>query len=165
MPYESKWTDEHRAFIMPLWDDGNTAAFIAQKVNARFGMTASRNAIIGVVSRAGGKPRENNGVWRLAGAQKRAKTILANGGYTGGKKKLPVLALPAAPSAAPLAIGPAQDFPEVGFCRWPVRDIPDFQCCGQANHPGRPYCLFHAMLARGSQPKPISGAFRSDRIR
>jgi len=48
------------------------------------------------------------------------------------------------PTPGPAPIGPIDDFPGAGACRFPVNaDGEPFQCCG---HEGEPWCEFHRAI-------------------
>lgn len=159
----SKYTDAHRAFIEPLWTQGVTAREIADKVNAKFSLTITRNAIISLVDRWKLPKRESGGVWRISGAQQRAQTILANGGYTGPKKRPPVLE---PPGEIPGPIGILGEFAQDNCCKWPVnQDGQEYQVCGHPAPKG-PYCAGHHRIAHQPSHKPVqAGAYRADKIR
>lgn len=113
---------------------------IAERLSEIEGRFVSRNAISGIMYRAG------------LSSPKKARM------YT---KKLPptppqkpqtpkILSLPPA-QGEPEPIGPWNDFPRRGGCQWPHGEpnIPGsrWRMCGHPKAPGAPYCDFHARRA------------------
>lgn len=157
----SKYTDVQQAFVRLHWDKGVSAQDIAALVNAKFDLVCTRNAIISLARRLNLDARHTGGAWQVSGAQKRAETILASGGYTGPKKKTP----PPEPPDAPLtAIGPIDEMVGDNACKFPVSATgAPFQQCGHLPVPGRPYCLPHCRITYTPTHKPLTESSRSAR--
>ena len=166
----SPWTEELRAEVFELWKD-MTASQIAVQLNMR-GYTFSRNAVIGVLHRAGITIENKDGVHPqtpYTGARRprvpRHEQIGAPAGsfayqvISGIRRKRdngPVrspkpFVCQATPEIEPLNI-PFEEL-EAGDrkCRWPL-DAPDgtggaFVYCGHQTPDGKPYCTGHARIA------------------
>ena len=156
MAHVVKWPDEQRAFILSLWDKGLSSSQIAEQFTRSYGPKVSRNVIIGIVNRAGGSKRDPGvGSWATAGAQKRHQTMLANGGYTGPKKKSAPVDPPKPPTSV---LGTVEEMVGDGMCKFPVSGPGEpWQQCGHPAQPHKPYCAGHCATAYTPQSKPMKG--------
>ena len=167
------WTDERKAFVSDLWQDGKSATEIARQCATTLNIKVSRNSVIGIIHRMGAQGRE-----RAAPAAKSR----ANGSsirrtrsaaiYNGDPKTSPLakkLAVSTANAAArltrPAALveGPGLATVislEAHMCKWPIGDpaSEDFSFCGRKRADGS-YCVEHARVAyQPAQTKKRSGA-------
>lgn len=154
------WTDERRDMAKALWSKGWSASQIAKQI----GGGLSRNAVIGLLTRAGmqrrspvaqkaavvvaNRTRPRSG-WRKASAQ---TLKVAGSGVIFEEAKAPPPRLPAPPAAtwAPLdGVEPvALTSLRPTHCRWPLDlEGPEPMSCG-ALAMGGPYCLTHTSLSR-----------------
>ena len=140
----SRYTEEQRAYVKARWATGKSAAIVAAEMFTVFGLEMSRNALLGLVDRMKLPKRPTTGPWRLNRRQPLSKPI-------------PKPAPPRTDLSAPQPIGPAGDFPAAGLCKWLVKDLPDFQCCGQPQFGRGPYCEHHMAKRKGTQPR-VPGA-------
>lgn len=148
------WNDERTALLEKMWTEGKSAAEIAKEL----GEGVTRNAVIGKAHRMGlsGRPSP---IKKQKPATADKKTV------TKAKAKTPA-AKPAEPLVSknlmPLPNAPRREKkqPPSGkglsildltdrICKWPLGDPQeaDFHFCGDAVHPGRPYCVEHCTEA------------------
>jgi GcrA cell cycle regulator len=146
------WTDERVTQLKRLWNEGRTAAEIADELG---GIT--RNAVIG-------KAHRLNLSNRVSPLQQDNK---APSGKKTGTAPIAAMREKAAPLTAPIARSAAKTAVKGGqaackksggvkmtdlkdrMCRWPFGDPrdADFHFCGDTNVPGLPYCPDHAKMA------------------
>lgn len=146
------WTDDERALVAKLCRDGFSASQIAREI----GRGVSRNAIIGLIHRAGlgGGSRKNP---RLTiprkvsqrRAQPKTKTFVNAVAVAHNReaRKFDLgikVAPPKSNAPAPLLIA----FLDLNHwhCRWPLGDGADMRFCGHTKV-GRAYCDYHERLA------------------
>ena len=163
----SIWTDELVAQLLKLWEEGLSAADIAQQL----GHGLSRNAVIGKIHRlraAGKAPasRKNDSASRKRPAPKPrrqadAPAATARTAGSGALAAQPVQAVATQALELPreetrlrlveLEKGLIQDIMELRHdsCRWPIGNPgeDDFSYCGRKAGEGKPYCEHHAGLA------------------
>lgn len=120
----------------PNWTEADTETlkflrakgYSASQISAALGGRYSRNACIGRAARLGlSAPSITRHIER--------------------KKPRPVIKAPV-PAVILEPLGPVGDFPDRGFCQYPMNalDAP-FQCCGRPNKPLKPYCHDHSAVA------------------
>lgn len=133
------WTEERCEQLRSLWDAGNSASVIGQKLGC------SRNAVIGKVHRLNLDTR-NCEQRRVALPRRRLppKQRLTLAASAGGVLKS------VKPDAAPLFVpGKACSILEVTGCRWPVAEsnVPGGHLfCNAVQAPGKSYCPHHAHI-------------------
>src|SRR5216684_255291 len=148
---DSPWNDETDAELRRLYADKLSGAQIAQEISRKFGMTITRNAVIGRTHRLGmvepkpAKRREPKAPHECP--QRRT--------HKSFKFK--------SPSIAPEPLPPPKT-PDVGIpisqrktllqlteetCRWPIGDpgSADFFFCGGQTLTSLPYCAYHSRVA------------------
>jgi len=148
------WTDDRVDTLKKLWNDGLSAAAIAQTIGA-----VTRNAVIGKVHRLGLSSRatplrKRSAMRPLSLFPERAPSTRrslpgrrrAHQAPTGAAQNRPLI-LP--------KLGPPPDQPvtvqtlTAMSCRWPIGDpkAPGFHFCGRTKPAVSPYCDHHAGLA------------------
>lgn len=146
------WSDVHRDRAIKLWREGQSATQIAMTLCKEGRPGTSRNAVIGILHRAGmsDSGRKKPAPVRPAGVRKPAAP--ARPAVVAAPAPLPEPVVvrapepdPSPPDGAPvtvLNVGPRH-------CRWPIGDPlePGFHFCGKERAPGRPYCAEHAAIA------------------
>ena len=156
------WNDERTKLLKSLWAGGESAAEIAVKLNQRFGVEFTRNAVLGKVDRLNLPARLRRRRSSVAKAISRKRAVkpaspiptqgnpafrsLTSEPYTPG----PELVIPLAERKSLMDL-------ERKDCRWPIGDpqsaYPEFHFCGREKIPGLPYCEPHAR--RAFTPAPI----------
>lgn len=155
------WTDDRKAQLRALWDEGHSASVIAEC------MGTTKNAIIGVAHRIRLPARPSP--IRPAGSGKRPPRQY----WRRKRPAQPKVTLPPIDQdAPPLAVNavlrqsrapqvfrhppPTPKPPEMGFlaplpCCWPIGEprTPSFHFCQAPALPGKPYCRSHCQLAYG----------------
>ena len=139
-PQASTWTPDRRAVVEKLWGRGFTTREIALELNDRFGMTVERNAVIGLIHRAGFKRppmRAPDSPTPLPKARPlpRPQPVVK-----------PKPRKPRSPGFLDLDIFDLRE----GDCRWPHGDHAPYTFCGQPKVEGRSYCAEHHRL--GTNP-------------
>lgn len=148
------WTDERKKQVKKLWNEGQSATQIAMRIGG-----TSRNAVIGVVHRAGllrsaGTPRKT-----APNPLKRRNPLAAARAHVNARaakiKAQPMVPLPAAPLPPPQVDDVARvaliDL-EPHHCRWPSGE-PVAGFCGERKVEGHSYCPGHLFRAYAS-PEP-----------
>jgi len=159
------WTPEHCQALREYRARGLSYGEIAQRLNAKFGTTYTRNAALGRGMRMGLPSPEGPG--------KRARRLPAIGGQK--RPKCALVARPARQQAADSAAsGPAtgcarpvtlrcvgitprlMSLIELGpnDCRYPYggdKDAESITFCGYPKRPGSSYCVPHFHLTRGDR--------------
>lgn len=142
---ETIWTDERIELIAVRWREG----FSASQIATELGNGISRNAVIGKIHRLGLTGPNTQG----PNSATRYRQTLPRS--TRSQSKTPFVPR-VVEAIAPEAIGPMNDFPGDGCCRY-INEHPSLQpwrCCGQ---PGKtkldrgavislPFCDFHWAL-------------------
>ena len=125
------WTEERVAELRRLWDTGKSASEIGKILGV------SKNSVVGKAHRLKLTARPSP---------------IRRGGTSKPKKKTiptPIKAhVEIAPRREPVA--PPRRYNGKGpKCLWPIGDPgdSDFHFCGDASHPGKPYCPFHCARA------------------
>lgn len=169
-----KWSDEAVTELKRLWADGLSASKCADDLQAAFGGSPTRSSVLGKINRLGlSEPRSKRNATPTSKKKKRERktvTLLTNHG-----RRYDVLEL----NKPELVVNQlsADDIPlsqrkqlldlQPEDCRWPYNDPgkPDFFFCGAVKSSGRPYCAYHAAVARGEGPRSLSDAERDRRRR
>lgn len=125
---ENIWNDANVALLTKMWDEGKTAADIAEALG---GIT--RNSVIGKANRLGLEKRPSP----IKKAKTTKKTVVEDNDSLDDDSDLM--------DAKSFSI---LDIKE-GMCRWPVGDPQDedFHFCGKKALEGCPYCDKHATEA------------------
>lgn len=156
----SNWTPEMVRRLRELSTGEYSKSIIAHILNVEFGTRLTRNSIIGKASRIGIQYREPVRLSRLGTgtAPTRRKQTIRAPRATATKPP---------PQDAPMAIGPVDDFPDAGMCRWIDADplVRGWRCCGQPVS-DTTWCSYHshrsinhtaqrslASIARASRPR------------
>lgn len=138
--------------MISLWnDDGFSASVIAKAINSQFGFTLTRNAVIGVLTRSGrAKPQAGRAKPQAQSNADRRHLPTQQFRLNRGPRLKSQPIKPTVAPEEPEPIGPLNDFPAIGHCRY-TRDDPDrgeWRMCGHpapksmpANYP---WCDFHA---------------------
>jgi hypothetical protein len=165
------WKDpEVAAQLRELWDAGHSCGSIARIISSLLGVSVTRNAVIGAVSR-GNFPRRvsmnrlpTRGISKaqLAARKKKPAQPQAGKPFTFRNRVQPERM-----SVEPTPIPHPQEFDvpriatadlEPNHCRWPcpddVRDLPPGApiFCGLKKIPGSPYCADHHPRAYAPLP-------------
>lgn len=148
------WNDERTALLEKMWTEGKSAAEIAKEL----GDGVTRNAVIGKAHRMGlsGRPSPIKKTKPATAEKKPAAKAKAKA--TPAKEKTPlvsktIMPIPAAPrrerKQTPKGKGLSILDLTDRICKWPLGDPQeeDFHFCGDAVHPGRPYCVDHCTEA------------------
>lgn len=170
------WTDESRAWVVAQFKAGVSCSIIAARLARQFPdlEPKTRNAVIGVVNRAGcGRDhrsphylsKSSTKVLRQKRVAKAAASPSAPVSVLAGKPDPEMLALLARKEEIEIPIGErmtllvlddtgrlhANDRFTSSCCRWPIGDPRevDFHFCGKESVPGVVYCEFHARRAFG----------------
>lgn len=144
------WTDERKALLIKRWDDGASAAQIAKEL----GEGVSRNAVLGIVHRAGksnrAQPTTPSRTTRSAPRAPRPITLRLAGNsmvfHEPSEPRPPAVIVDFKDETAGTAtletLGAYQ-------CKWPIGSPsePDFTFCGAQAMDG-PYCPPHTERAR-----------------
>lgn len=172
-PTGTGWPEADRQLALKLWRDGLSATQIAKQFPGK-----TRNAIIGLVNRAGlarGLGRQSS--LELGAKMARAKQAKAALSLAGrnplGRKVKALMAVPKGPGPIqpPMLVTERVELPDEpaglatvltvcdGMCRWPIGDPlgPGFTLCGQPT--ARTYCQTHHERAHQA-PKDRSEAQR-----
>jgi GcrA cell cycle regulator len=160
------WKDpEVAAQLRELWDAGHSCGSIARIISSLLGVSVTRNAVIGAITRANFPRRVSMNRLPTRGISKaqlaaRKKPAPPQKGkpFVLHDKVLGQPKISAAPTPIPLPA--ATDVPTVAtvdlerhHCRWPcvpeVRDVSPYApiFCGMKAKPGLPYCEDHARRA------------------
>ena len=168
--YSSAWTDERVAIAMKMWQDGESASFIADTLGAGL----SRNAVIGKIHRMGLFSRDKG---RKQGqryypdnqSQPRPRAPQGESARTESprveRQRLPSGALnpyliPDAESDLAIPVEQRKTIQQLTSrtCKWPVGDpgSVDFFFCGAEKEIDTPYCRSHCRRAYigFSAPRP-----------
>lgn len=133
-----RWTPLEKAIVKKLVDEGMSATAIANHLRDH-GRSATRNAVIGLLSRMGVSAKSQ--ARRSRPTTRRARPV------------------PIKPAAGPLqpavkvACEPIQPVPLMKLadhhCRWPIGDVgtSDFGFCGRSKLAGLSYCADHSRRA------------------
>lgn len=150
---EPAWAEAEVSSAKTLWEAGMSASQIA----ARLGTGKSRNAILGKLHRLGvirNLARPDNSHLDPKERTRKPRPMRQ-------APSMPSLKKPAAPVRALVIVAPPPAETkdgritvanlEPGMCKWPIGDPQhdDFCFCGNGQVDGKPYCEFHAKLARG----------------
>ena len=154
------WTEARVEILKQSWQDGLSAALVAQKLET------TRNAVIGKARRLGLAARAAATSRRRPAKPRPAKTRTRPAPPPfrfGGQKKLDRASTrtPKRQAAIPDP-GPAPDIPVTVAtltdftCKWPLGDPkrPGFHFCGRTKAVAGPYCAHHAAIACGLSRKP-----------
>ncbi len=154
------WKEEHKERAESLAAQGLSASRVALKLNAEFGTSYSRNAIIGVIARRGNVRLGSN----EGQSKKRVENRLRNAAV---RKKKPVFGFGSAkssPIAKPPMPLPVEEPPPskrytlferpASGCKWFYGDPLDSPrgYCTATSVPGLPYCEFHVQKAYQVRP-------------
>tara|TARA_B100001971_G_C18169183_1_gene526045 strand:- start:339 stop:1007 length:669 start_codon:yes stop_codon:yes gene_type:complete len=154
------WTQDRVAILEKMWTDGKSAAEIAKAL----GEGVTRNAVIGKAHRMGlsGRPspiKKSKTSAKAAAPKAAVKTpksqIKAKKEKPSEKEALPknIKPIPAAPVKKKKEMPTGQGLSILDLtdriCKWPFGDPQDadFHFCGDAVHPGKPYCAEHCAEA------------------
>lgn len=148
------WNEQKVDLVKARWADGLSATEIMRELGGEF----SRNAVIGKIHRLGLSGPNSGGGQRIRATLPRSKKHVSSAVF------VPRLV----DMVKPEAIGPQDDFPAAGCCRWIDNHpaIQSWRCCGQ---PGfiksgtktvLPYCEYHWILAHQQKlsPAPVEAA-------
>lgn len=176
MSSDRGWTDESRAWVVAQFKAGVSCSIIAARLARQFPdlEPKTRNAVIGVVNRAGcGRDhRSPNYISKSATRAQRQKRVAkaaadpsAPVSVLAGKPDPEMLALLARKEEIEIPLADrmtllvrddtgrlhANDRFTSSCCRWPIGDPRDaeFHFCGKGAVPGVVYCEFHARRAFG----------------
>lgn len=159
-----QWSEDEHAFVVKEWAEGLSAAEIALRMTARFGVKRTRNAVIGRVFRFGlckrksyapPKPRRRRGrgIVRIPNHVTRP---------TKGETLRAELALIKA--MPPLDCAPVIEKAAAGQCRF-IAGPPNTQICARAAVDGA-WCAQHRRLVyQPSRPKPRTRTANGDELR
>jgi GcrA cell cycle regulator len=130
------WTDERVALLSQLWQSGQSARQIAE----RLGSEITRNAVIGKANRLGLSKPSKSSVTRQQRQKERAEKVLQ--------------------LQPPIDEGATIFSLTASTCRWPIGDPGDldFHFCGANSKAAQPYCDYHA--AKAYQPPKAKNAHR-----
>lgn len=152
------WSPEMIEYVANAKRQGLSAGRIADRIEARFGVVYSRNAIMGVLRRIKNNPGHKPNQPRAQPAPTAAQTQAPPAGH-------PLHGLPLivrAPNPAPLLRADGQPHDTLSIssatCKWPVSGAGGHTAyCGHAQAVGgaMPYCEVH--MARASAPKTAKG--------
>jgi GcrA cell cycle regulator len=157
MTLTTNWTDERVAELTRLYNIGFSAAQTAVEISKTFGLSVTRNAVIGIWNRRGltgdgGKMRRRVRVVRANGNSEAMKVFDLEMGEMREVRAADVVPLHVSLAAL-----------EAGQCRYPYGDGP-FTFCGCQALPGKPYCPPHHMLtwtkSRTPLPRPQTAPFK-----
>lgn len=168
------WTDERKAFVKELWQDGKSATEISKRCASEFGIKVSRNAVIGIIHRMGAQgrgrpaaptkaPKSRANANGLRNARARALTaagprpalkVIGGTVFVEGEARQPRETLRARPWDALEGSNPVPLMDRArGTCRWPIDlDGDEHHVCGLGAEDDR-YCPAHADMSRGATPK------------
>ncbi len=176
-PRKGDWSAEAKDYVKRKYAGGLSASQVAAGLAVEFNISATRNAVIGVIHRNGwsrgdGAYKSNSLPGRRAAAAKRVLSAprfvppqLRSGGLVGGGGEVPP-ALPMPKGDDPADYDKLYTLVELEThqCKWPVgepRD-PSFGFCGAKRVPGLPYCQGHAARAFVDPVKALRRAAQSD---
>lgn len=138
---KSSWTEERVELLKKLWDEGKTAAQIAETLGG-----VTRNAVIGKAHRL-----KLSGRASPIKTSKKVKTntVAKSGQKIAGQVGRRIKPAPEFVDKAPSGDGVSLLELRERNCRWPLGDPQhdDFKFCGCASLPGIPYCAEHAAIA------------------
>ena len=149
------WTNDRVDALKKLWNDGESASAIAQKIGE-----VTRNAVIGKVHRLGLAGRANQSRRRgtvrppsLFPARSPSRNIRSapracqdwQPRASAARKRVSILPELGPPPDRLVTVRSLTDI----TCRWPIGDpkMEGFHFCGRAKPEGRPYCEHHAAIA------------------
>lgn len=172
----SFWTDTHGAYALQLWEAGESARTISDKISAQLKATVSRNSVIGHITRqrdkgnplarktsAAAAGRAASFVRKLksdtASAQNIGRTTRSDGTPVSTAPPQPIVERPAQGAPAPKMLGMHQLTGHT--CKWPIGDPRDeaFAFCGHRTAIGSAfpmYCGGHGRLATNPHVKKKS---------
>lgn len=148
------WGPAQIKFLAKMAADARqySARRIAEVMELEFGISYTRNMVIGKCKRMG-IALQNQKYTRINGSKLRhgggpQKLTRASWGIGGhGKPKPPTpLPLPTAESIAPMPLHLSLFDLKLQSCRWPYGDK-DFTFCGHHKSASGPYCEYHGSLA------------------
>jgi GcrA cell cycle regulator len=150
-----KYTDEEKQFIKD--NTSYSASQISEMFFEKFGINVTRNAVIGIVHRAGERLKGRKSDGSLI-KPKRRQVRPPSVNWTNSKKSIAnVPAERLAPkSTSTEVIDPARPPLHVSFmelnssnCHWPF-GADNFTYCGHPAKPGKSYCAAHVKAGRGN---------------
>ena len=167
------WSKEAREFAIERARAGDSASIIKLGLWQKFRVLKSRNAIIGIVHRAGAALGGGNQAKRLGG-RKTARRIKAAQQWRPLSKVAALFAAEPMPPPEPELVIPEHERKtlmqlEDRDCRWGIGDPrkPDFHFCARPQVSGLPYCERHARRAyqppipRQSRASPANQGLRT----
>ena len=139
-----KWPESDVEKLKALWAKGMSAYQAAQRFDGKY----TRSGIIGKVHRLDLEKRDTNGRPRTHTKPRTVKLHIP-----GPSLKKDAATDMGHPDNEPAPIGPLNDFPGTGACRWIGGDIRDgdWQCCGYPVQTNSALCEHHH--ARAHQPQ------------
>lgn len=136
----SQWTDERKATLIKLWDEGLSASVIANRLG---GLT--RNAILGAVHRMGLPKRRTTTVAVRRRVPSLRQASRPSRRWLFGQPNFACEPFtPTEADIAPLYL--SIDGLKKATCRYPFGDTAPFSYCGHITAGPLPYCLSHARL-------------------
>lgn len=123
--------EQHRTFIKKKFEEGYSAKAISMLLQSAFKIDLSRNAVGGIIDRMG-----------LKRSSSRVKSYFT----TAQRRSSAPQQIPNIPTKEPAAVGPLNDFPSAGKCKF-THDDPskhNFRMCGhKTSGIEDPWCDYH----------------------
>lgn len=141
------WTPLEKEIVKRLAHDGLSAKQISRYISEH-GRTASRNAVLGLLSRMEITSKGRRGAPNRAATWRREVIACEKSRRIGVTKAAPVVEAPVKVTCEEVTLVPLLQL-ERHHCRWPIGDVgePGFGFCGRTKADGSSYCKDHAVRA------------------
>lgn len=143
-----EWSQQATDRMIELWGAGVSASILADRLNAEFGTTLTRNAVLGRAFRVGlpGRPTTESRIVRVY--KERPQPVRLRRKL---EREIAAIKLPPTicDQAIPLEQRKSLEQLTEHTCRWPVGDVGEegFFFCGAEPVKDRPYCAGHCAVA------------------